>query len=57
MVLRRLFLFFVRDGDLPVSVLLARYPEHAAVRRSVKGGLMRVCFSVSPGMAVSMREN
>ena len=31
--------------------------KHAAVRRSVNGGLMRVCFSVTPGMAVSMREN
>ena len=35
----------------------ARYPEHAAVRRSVNGGLMRVCLSVTPGTAVSMREN
>ena len=34
-----------------------QYPEHAAVRRSVNGGLVRVCFSVTPGMAVSMREN
>ena len=34
-----------------------RYPEHVAVRRSVNGGLVRVCFSVTPGMAVSMREN
>ena len=34
-----------------------RYPEHIAVRRSVNGGLVRVCFSVTPGMAVSMREN
>ena len=34
-----------------------RYPEHAAVRRSVNGGLVRVCFSVTPGRAVSMREN
>ena len=34
-----------------------RYPEHVAVRRSVNGGLVRVCFSVTPGLAVSMREN
>ena len=34
-----------------------RYPEHVVVRRSVNGGLVRVCFSVTPGMAVSMREN
>ena len=33
------------------------YPEHVAVRRSVRGGLVHVCFSVTPGMAVSMREN
>ena len=25
--------------------------------RSVNGGLVHVCFSVTPGMAVSMREN
>ena len=30
-----------------------RYPEHVAIRRSVNGGLVRVCFSVTPGMAVS----
>ena len=46
-----------RFGDLPVSVWVPRYPEHAAVRRSVNGGLVRVCFSVTPCMAVSMREN
>ena len=34
-----------------------RYLEHVAVRRSVNGGLVHVCFSVTPGMAVSMREN
>ena len=32
-----------------------RYPEH--VCRSENGGLVRVCFNVTPGMAVSMREN
>ena len=26
-----------------------RYPEHVAVRRSVNDGLVRVCFSVTPG--------
>ena len=31
------------------------YP--VAVCRSVNGGLVHVCFSVTPGMAVSMREN
>ena len=46
-----------RGGDLPVSVWDTRYPEHVAVRRSVNGGLVHVCFSVTPGMAVSMREN
>ena len=40
-----------------MSVWVSRYPEHAAVRRSVNGGLMCVCFSVTPGMVVSMREN
>ena len=39
-----------------MSVWDTRYPEHVAVRRSVNGGLMHVCFSVTPGMAVSMRE-
>ena len=34
-----------------------RYPEHLAVRRSVNDALVRVCFSVTPCMAVSMREN
>ena len=48
---------FVRGGDLPVSVWDTRYPEHVAVRRSVNGGLVHVCFIVTPGMAVSMREN
>ena len=37
-----------------MSVWDTRYPEHVAVRRSVNGD---VCFSVTPGMAVSMREN
>ena len=57
MVLRRLFLYFVRGGDLPASVWDTRYPEHIAVHRSVNGGLVHVGFSVTPGMAVSMREN
>ena len=55
--LRRLFLYFVRGGDLPVSVWDTRYPEHVAVRRSVNGGLVRDCFSVTPSMAVCMRGN
>ena len=46
---RRLFMYFVRGGDLPVSVWDTRYPEHVAVRRSVNGGLVHVCFSVTPG--------
>ena len=37
-----------------MSVWVPRYPEHAAVCRSVNCGLMRVCFSVTPGMAVSI---
>ena len=57
LVLRRLFLYFVRGGDLPVSVWDTRYPEHVAVRCSVNGGLVRVGFSITPGMADSMREN
>ena len=44
-------------GDLPVSVWDTRYPEHEAVHRSVNGGLVHVGFSVTPGMAVSMRAN
>ena len=48
-------LYFVRGGDLPVSVWVPRCPEHAAVRCSVNGGLRPVCFSVTLGMAVSMR--
>ena len=40
-----------------MSVRDTRYPEHVAVRRSVKGELVHVCFSVTPGMAVSLREN
>ena len=40
-----------------VSVWDTRYPEYVAVRRSVNDGLVHVCFSVTPGMAVSMREN
>ena len=30
-----------------MSVWVPRYPEHAAIRRSVNGGLMCVCFSVT----------
>ena len=40
-----------------MSVWETRYPEHVAARRSVNGGPVHVCFSVTPGMAVSMREN
>ena len=50
-------MYFVRGGDLPVSVWDTRYPEHVAVYRFVNGGLVHVGFSVTPGMAVSMREN
>ena len=31
----RLFLYFVRGGDLPMSVWDNRYPEHVDIRRSV----------------------
>ena len=48
---------FRTGGDCPVSVWVHRYPERAAVRRSVNGGLMLVYLRVTPGMAVSMREN
>ena len=37
-----------------MSVWDTLYQEHVAVRRSVNGGL---CFSVTPAMAVSVREN
>ena len=47
----------VRGGDLPMLWWDTRYPEHVAIHRSVNGGLVRVGFSVTPGMAVSMREN
>ena len=40
-----------------MSVWDTRYPEHVAVHRSVNGGLVHVGFSVTPGIAVSMREN
>ena len=40
-----------------MSVWDTRYPKHVAVRRSVNGGLVHVCFSVTPGIAVSMQEN
>ena len=53
----QIMFIFLRGGVLPVSVWDTRYPEHVAVRRSVNGGLVHVCFSVTPGMAVSMREN
>ena len=39
-----------------MSVWDIRYPKHVAIRRSVNGGLVLVCLSVTPGMAVSMRE-
>ena len=40
-----------------MSVWDTWYPEHLAVHRSVNGGLVHIGFSVTPGMAVSMREN
>ena len=40
-----------------MSVWDTRYPEHVAVRRYVNSGLVHVCFSLTSGMAVSMREN
>ena len=40
-----------------MSVWDTRYPEHVAVHRSVNCGLVHVCFGVTPGMAVSMRDN
>ena len=39
-----------------MSVWDTQYPEHVAVRRSVNGGLVHVCFNVTLGMAVSIRE-
>ena len=33
------------------------YPVSGQCSHSVNGGLVHVCFSVTPGMAVSMREN
>ena len=40
-----------------MSVWDTPYPEHVAVHRSENDGLVHVDFSVTPGMAVSMREN
>ena len=40
-----------------MSVWDTRYQERVAVRRSVNGGLVRVCLSVTPGMLVFVREN
>ena len=40
-----------------MSVWDIQYPKHVAVHRSLNGGLVHVCFSVTPGMAVSMQEN
>ena len=37
-----------------MSMWDTRYQEHVAVRRSVNDGLVRVCFNVTLGMAVSM---
>ena len=40
-----------------MSVWDTQYPEQVAVHRSVNDGLVHAGFSVTPGMAVSMREN
>ena len=48
------FAQIISVGDFPVSVWVPRYSEHAANRRSINGGLMLVCFSVTLGVAVSM---
>ena len=40
-----------------MSVWVPLYPEHAAVPRSVNGGLILIYFSVTPGVTVSMQEN
>ena len=40
-----------------MSVWDTRYPEHLDVHRSINGRLVHICFSVIPGMAVSMLEN
>ena len=47
-----------RTGWRFVSVGVG-YPASrtCTVRGSVNGGLVHVCFSVTPGMAVSIREN
>ena len=52
LVFAQIISVFRTGWSLPVSVWVPRYPEHAAVRRSVNGGLMFVCFSVTPGVAV-----
>ena len=38
-----------------MSVWDTQYPEHVAVRRSVNGGLVHVCFSVTQGMALRLK--
>ena len=52
----QIILYFVRGGDLPVSVWDTRYPEHVVVRISVNGGLVHVCFSVTPGERIKVRD-
>ena len=57
-VLKKHMLDFAQIDSVFARVCVGtRYPEHVAVRRSVNGGLVRVYFSVTPGMAVSMRKN
>ena len=56
-VLKKHMLGFAQIISIFRTVWDTRYPEHVAVRRSVNGGLVHVCFSVTPGMAVSMQEN
>ena len=49
--------YFCISYGMEICPCQCGYLEHVAVRRSVNGGLVYVCFSVTPGMAVSMREN
>ena len=52
-------IIFVFHTGLRFARVGVGYPVsgHVTVHRSVNGGLVHVGFSVTPGMAVSMREN
>ena len=47
---------FCISHGVEICPYLCGYPVSGTCSRSVNGGLVGVCFSVTPGMAVSMRE-